>query len=237
MSSYSCVGIDGCKGKWVAVCITEKSFEVEKFKNISDICNRYSNADSLIIDIPIGLAESKSDIRPDLIVKKEIGKKGSSIFEVPCRQAVYAEGKEAARKVNVFVLGKSLSEQTLGIGKAIKQVDEFLLNNPYLKNRLIESHPELCFSKLNNDCPILEKKSSKEGQQKRLEILQRYYPYSNKVVEKFLKDVPYRKKIDDVVDALCLAVVGMIGLENGLKSIPEEPMMDAKGLLMQMVYV
>jgi predicted RNase H-like nuclease len=103
---YSCVGIDGCKGKWVVVYITENAFEVEKFKTINDICSRYPDSDSYIIDIPIGLAENKSQLRPDLIVKKELGKKGSSIFEVPCRQAVYAEDKKVARERNIAILGK-----------------------------------------------------------------------------------------------------------------------------------
>ncbi|WP_165904944.1 DUF429 domain-containing protein [Dehalobacter sp. 14DCB1] len=234
--SYRCVGIDGCKGKWVAVCITENSFEVEKFNTINDICKRYSNADSLIIDIPIGLPERRSDARPDLLAKKELGKKGSSIFEVPCRQAVYAQGKDEAIECNVSVLGKKLNPFSLGITKAIKQVDEFLQNNPHWKNRLVESHPEFCFSKLNENRPVLEDKTTNEGQQKRLEILRRYYPDANQVIEKFLADVPYRKKIDDVIDALCLAVTGKIILENGLKTIPEKPMMDDKEILMQMVY-
>ena len=95
-----------------------------------------------------------------MIVKKELGKKGSSIFEVPCRQSAYAEDKKAAREQNIAILGKSLSEQTLGITKAIKQVDEFLQNKPQWKNRLLESHPEFCFSKLNNNQPILEHKTS-----------------------------------------------------------------------------
>ncbi|MEN3005931.1 DUF429 domain-containing protein [Dehalobacterium formicoaceticum] len=235
-NSYSCVGIDGCKGKWVAVYISENKFEVDKFKTINDICSRYSDSDIYIIDIPIGLVEVKSQLRPDLIVKKALGKKGSSIFEVPCRQAVYAEDKKAARELNVAILGKSLSEQTLGIAKSIKQVDEFLQNKPQWKNRLLESHPEFCFSKLNNNQPILEHKTSAEGQQKRLEILRNYYSKSDQVVEKFLNDVPFRKKTDDVIDDLCLAVIGKIIFEKGLKTIPEKPMMDDKGILMQMVY-
>jgi len=233
---YSCVGIDGCKGKWVAVYINENKFEVEKFKTINDICSRYSDSDIYIIDIPIGLVEDKSQLRPDLIVKKELGKKGSSIFAVPCRQAVYAEDKKAAREQNIAILGKSLSEQTLGIAKAIKQVDEFLQNKPQWKNKLLESHPEFCFSKLNNNRPILEHKTSVEGQQRRLEILRKYYTEADRVVEKFLADVPFRKKTDDVIDALCLAVTGKIILEKGIKTIPEKPMMDDKGILMQMVY-
>lgn len=74
------------------------------------------------------------------------------------------------------------------------------------------------------------------GQKKRLEILQKYYPAAQEVINKFLADVPYRKKIDDAVDALCLAVIGKLILEKGLKTIPEKPMMDNRGILMQMVY-
>lgn len=233
---FNCIGIDGCKGKWVAVCISENTFKVEKFKTINDICSRYPDSDCYIIDIPIGLVEDKSQLRPDLIVKKELGKKGNSIFQVPCRQAVYADDKKVARERNIAILGKSLSEQTLGIAKAIKQVDEFLQNKPEWKNWLLESHPEFCFLKLNNNQPILEHKTSDEGQQKRLEVLRKYYPKADQVVEKFLADVPFRKKTDDVIDALCLAVMGKMILDKGIKTIPEKPMMDSRGILMQMVY-
>ena len=53
------------KGKWIAVCLTEDGFEVEKYTTISDICREYPNADTMIIDIPIGLPDGKDDIRPD----------------------------------------------------------------------------------------------------------------------------------------------------------------------------
>lgn len=232
----SCIGIDACKGKWVAVYIDENGFEVEKFNTINDICNHYPNCDSYIIDIPLGLPEDKSHLRPDLIIKNMLKKKGSSIFQVPCRQAVYANDKAVARELNIAALGKSLSEQSLGIAKAIRQVDEFLENNTQWKNRLLESHPEFCFSKLNNNQPILEDKISVEGQQKRIEVLRKYYPQADQVIDKFLADVPYRKKIDDVIDALCLAVMGKIILKKGIKTVPEKPMMDSRGILMQMVY-
>lgn len=235
-TKYKCIGIDGCKGKWIAVCIREDSFEVEKFESIDEICHRYPDVDCMLIDIPIGLAESSKDIRPDGFVKKQLGKKGSSVFQVPCRQAVYTENKAAARAQNIAILGKSLSEQTLGITKAIRQVDEFLQSNPQWKNRLMESHPEFCFSKLNNGIPVYESKTTEEGQQKRLEILQRYYHPTKEVIKKFLSDVPSRKKVDDVIDALCLAITGKLIRENGPKTIPVEPMLDARGLLMQIVY-
>jgi predicted RNase H-like nuclease len=230
------VGIDGCKGKWIAVAISEESFEVDKFATISDICEKYNKADTMIIDIPIGLPQSIADIRPDKIVRKRLGPKGSSIFDTPCRQAVYAEDKAAARANNIEVLGKSLSEQSIAISKAIRQVDEFLNNNSEWKNRLLESHPEYCFMMLRNGKPVMENKKEKSGQGIRLEILRQLYPLVDKVIEKYLNDVPYRKKLDDVIDALCLAVIGKLSVENGLKSIPEEPMEDSSGIKMQIVY-
>lgn len=236
VAGYSCIGIDACKRKWIAVCISDKGFEVGKFDAIADICKSYLDCDTYLIDIPIGLPESRDDVRPDMLVKKELGRKGSSIFPVPCRQAVYADDKSRARELNISTLGKSLSEQSLGISKAIRQVDEFLKANPEWKNRLLESHPELCFSKLNGNQPIMENKTTAEGHNKRLEVLKRHYPAADKVIEKFLAVGPNRKKTDDVVDALCLAVTGRLIVENGCRRFPEKPMMDSTGLLMQIVY-
>ncbi|QNO15937.1 DUF429 domain-containing protein [Alkalicella caledoniensis] len=201
--NYSWIGIDGFKGKWIAVYISDDSFDVRQFDTIADICERYPNCDSYLIDMPIGLVKNRNELRPDLLVKKELGKRGSSIFQVPCRQAVYADDKVRARESNIEVLGKSLSEQTLGIVKGIRQVDEFLLSHPVWKNRLLESHPEFCFAKLNGGQPVLEHKASIEGQEIRMEILRRYYPQADGVLEKYKAYFPRRKRLDDVIDALC----------------------------------
>ncbi len=235
-SAYSCIGIDVCNGKWVVVYISNKGFDVKKYGTIDEICRDYPNCNTYIIDIPIGLPESNKDIRPDSLVKKLLGRKGSSIFDAPCRQAIYAANKGEAREQNIKVMGKSLSEQSIGIAKAIKQVDEFLKNNPEWNNKLIESHPEFCFMKFNKDIPIYENKKTIDGQKQRLDILRQYYPHSDAVIEKFLSDVPYRKKTDDVIDALCLAIMGKEIKNKGLKTVPENSVQDSKGLIMQMVY-
>lgn len=45
------------------------------------------------------------------------------------------------------------------------------------------------------------------------------------------------REIDNVIDVLCLAITGVIGLENGSETISEVPMDDKRGIKMQMVYV
>ena len=233
---FSYVGIDACKGKWLAVAITNSGFEVKKYNTIDEICDKYNSCTSMLIDIPIGLRDSLEQERPDSLIKKQLGKKGSSVFAVPCRAAIYESDKTKARNTNITTLGKSLSEQSIGFSKSIRQVDEFLINTPSWKNRLLESHPEFCFLLLNDGEPILEKKKTSEGAKKRIEVLSRYYPQANEVVEAFLAEVPSRKIVDDVIDALSLAVMGRLIIENGLKTIPEQPMKDSKGIVMQIVY-
>jgi predicted RNase H-like nuclease len=235
-NDWASVGIDGCKGGWIAVSTTNKGFEIGIYKSIGDFFSKYDGCDSMIIDMPIGLPESAEDIRPDSAARLLLPGKTSSIFNTPCRQAVSAKTYSEANEINKQVMGKGLSAQSYAICGKIKEIDEFLNNNFQYKNRLLESHPELCFAMLNSGEPLHENKKTYEGTRKRIELLSRYYDKTEGVIAHASSNQKLRNLMDDVVDALCLAVTGMIGLENGLKSIPEEPMMDAKGLLMQMVY-
>lgn len=84
--------------------------------------------------------------------------------------------------------------------------------------------------------PIYENKKTKEGLAKRLELLSRYYKETEEIASLVFSDKKLSRIADDVIDALCLAVSGMIGIRNGFKSIPENPMKDNKGITMQMVY-
>lgn len=46
---------------------------------------------------------------------------------------------------------------------------------------------------------------------------------TSSVAEKYLSAVPSRKKIDDVIDALCLTVMGKVGLGYGFVPLPKVP--------------
>lgn len=232
MKDSVCVGIDGSLGAWIAVLLSGAGLDVRVLKTIGEIEGYCSGAARVLIDIPVGLPESAAEagLRPDILLRQNIKGKASSVFNTPCRQAVYEEDKARAKELNQELLGKSLSEQSLAIRGAIRQVDIFLNEKPTWKDRLLESHPEYCFMLLNNGQPVLENKKTEAGLQKRLEILKKYYPDAEKVVYGIRKN-----RMDDVIDALCLAVVGRLSLENGLKTIPENPQEDRRGIRMQIV--
>lgn len=223
------VGVDWLKGKWLAVELHNNIVHYNIFKNISQLCDYYENADIILIDVPIGLPENSDEARnrPDQAARDylKVKNRKSSIFNVPFRQMVYAENKEEFWALNEK-LGAKVSSQSFGIIKCIKDVDEFLNASPEWKNRLLESHPECAFQALNNGQGLEFSKHSDEGIELRTQILSKYV----RNVKDLLRMTP-RNASEDVLDALCLAITAKVGY----KPIPSNPITDSKGLKMQIL--
>lgn len=232
--SNKVIGVDGCRGGWMAFIIENSGHTVKVYNSIEALCKENSDAHLIIVDMPIGLPESIDDIRPDSDARKILKGKASSIFSCPCRQAIYENNYEQANITNRRVLGKGLSKQSFAISPKIKEVDVFLRDNDSFKGRVIESHPEVCFAMLNGN-PVLEKKTTQEGVEKRLNLLAKYHEGLHETIanKRFKKSVA---QTDDIVDAMCMTVVAKLGNYEKLKTIPKKPQEDSKGLLMQMVY-
>lgn len=239
-SHFSSIGIDGCKNGWLAVNITPDGFEVDTFNNIGEICAKYQEFDCMIIDMPIGLPESVEDLRPDADARKLLSHRSPCIFNTPCRQSIFAENYPEASKTNRAHLGKGLSKQSFAIFNKIREIDDFLKQAPNYVNKIMESHPEICFAKLSPtesfNKPINAAKNTAEGKDIRISILLQHYDQTTDFIE-YVRNHPKLRKIEvDCIDALCLAVTGMLGMESNFNSIPENPRYDKRGLLMQMVY-
>lgn len=160
-----------------------------------------------LIDIPIGLPNAVArDL--EFQVRRLLPGKGSSVFSVPCRDAVYAENYSRACQINQERFGKKLSVQSWNICAKIREIDKSLRDSPALSHRVNESHPELAFKLLNGE-PLRFSKKTAEGLQERLEILQRFIPNARAWFAAALAAHP-RKQLarDDIVDALVLMCVG-----------------------------
>ena len=227
------VGIDWMKPYWLAAEIHGDEISIRKLTNIAEINNYYLTADAVLIDIPVGLPENAEEnaARPDREARDYLstGRK-SSIFPVPCRQAVYITDYAEASAENERILGKKLTSQSHAFSKMIRQVDEFLAEDNYWQNRLVESHPEVAFQLLNGGKGLNYSKHTEEGIQERIAILQQY---AVDPIPLFAEFAP--KQHEDVLDALCLAMSAKLGRENGFRTIPESPTCDSRGLKMQMV--
>ncbi|MFT3681425.1 MAG: DUF429 domain-containing protein [Ferruginibacter sp.] len=230
------VGIDGCKFGWVAVSLYDT--EVRLFKNIAEIFKHYNKGYSFLIDIPIGLPGSNCNERTceSLARRMLTGHRKFSVFNVPCREAVYVESFEEANRINKKILSKGLSKQSWAITPKIREVDRWLNKNKELRSILKESHPEIVFHWLNGGRSMAFNKKSSNGLKERIGVLMKY----DKRIEKIYKDAAKFKKKDvtpdDVADALCLAVAGNKINSTKKQTLPEFTHVDEKGIEMAMYY-
>ena len=240
MSDGQFVGIDGCRDGWIAAILDYGQLRIERYRTILDIMRQFPTADAYLIDMAIGLPESIKEIvnRPDRLARKELGGHSSSVFPIPCRQAVMVnpDDPQASFKMktlNSSILGRSLSTQSINIIPKIRELDEFLNEHREYKNVLCEAHPELCFKRLKGTI-VKTKKKEAEGIEERRNILLKY------LTHEMLDDISDRVKSlrcmpDDIMDALCLAVSAAYKAHGMFETIPENPEKDARGLIMQMI--
>lgn len=217
----------------VAVLSSDGLF-IERYHRIADVFAAHPVANSFIIDMPIGLPDSAEEAahRPEKLARKLLHKKASSIFTVPFRSVARAATVAEAWQISKALHARA-NYMTMGIRHAVNEVDMFLQQNEQWKNILQESHPEVCFALFNGGHPVMEKKSTQVGMEKRLAILERYGMDGTTVLDHAL----FAKYKDDVVDAVCLALLGRFAVEGNVSTIPraEDVRVDSTGLKMQMI--
>ena len=242
MADGQYVGVDGCKGGWIAAVLDYGKLRVEFHETVQDIVCDVPKADAYLIDMAIGLPEKEEDEekRPDRAAQKELGKFASSVFPIPCRQAVEVGGSPRdpqviakQRALNLEHLGKSLSAQTINIIPKIKELDDFLAEHSEYKNVLCESHPEVCFARLKGKL-LDNKKKTSEGQKERKAVLSRYLE-ADTLDQITTKAKELRCKSDDIMDAVCLAVAAALKAHDLCETIPKVPEKDSRELMMQLV--
>lgn len=198
---------------------------------IKNILN-HDNCSKILIDIPIGLSSLKAERKIDSQLRNLLpsGRK-NSVFNAPTRKSSYANTYDDAKKAELEQLGKSLSIQSWNITNKIKEVDQFLTNNPKLNNIVYESHPELCFYYLNNMKPLLFSKKTVDGLIERMKILNHYYHKSQELLEDFFqKNKKTGIKKDDIADSMVLCISAKNWIKNGRRTINNYPNKDEKGI-------
>ncbi|MBE5860830.1 MAG: DUF429 domain-containing protein [Butyrivibrio sp.] len=230
-NSIFSLGADGCNGGWI-VAVLGSNLRIERFSSIGEILKAYPDYSALLIDMVIGLRDSAKQLRPDDIARKELKPRGATLFPVPSREAVYKETYEEQKKSNIKSLGKSLPKQASAIIPKIREVDEFMTAHPEYKNRIDESHPELDFARLNGSV-LLTRKKDADGIEERLKVIKRFIP-GIKIPDLYAKAKDLRCNVDDIADAICLAVTAKLKLEGLCETIPENPQMDSNGLYMKL---
>ena len=221
-------GIDGCRGGWIIAYSDQHSIIVNWIGSLHEL--KALGIRSCLIDMPIGLSAERhidQDLRQ---VLKPV--RHHSVFSTPVRAAVYSDEYVLAKSINKEATGKSISIQSWNICPKIKEVDLFIqdTSNDFTA---IESHPEYCFYRLNQNKHLQHKKSTPAGVDERIKLLHTYKAEYTKAFELALKSFPRKVvKADDILDALCLHLTG----QHELGYIKNEPIKDEKGITMQIAF-
>ena len=227
------IGVDGCRGGWIAAVLDHGDMQLKRYKYISSLVEEYPSFDAFLIDMAIGLRNSKEQERPDDEARKELGLKASSVFPIPSRDAVYADGEEAQKQANIRTLGKSLAKQSIAIIPKIRELDIFLNDHPEYKYKILESHPEVDFARLNG-AVLMSRKQEEPGPSQRKAVLSEFLDKKD-LYGMYDNAKELGCKQDDLIDAICLAVTGALYAHGQYETIPAEPMQDEKELHMQLI--
>lgn len=228
------LGIDGCGGGWaVAQNRALGPICLDVHGSLAEISVAYTGARHCFIDMPMGLPR-RGPRACDALARRLLGSRASTVFPVPCREAVYAGDYVRACAVNERCQGRRLSRQLWNLVPKIIELDRLAVargDGP----ALYESHPELCFAALNGGTPLLSKKRDRSGRRERLALLESVQPGITTVFEDALARLRRRGAMaDDLLDAMVLALSAALP-RNRWRSLPDPPERDELGTEMAII--
>jgi len=238
-SARTFIGIDGCRAGWFYVILDEEdNWSCRVAPDALAVGELSVEADSVLIDIPIGLLDAGPDGRLcDREARQRLGRgRAASVFSAPARCTLAAVSYPNALELNRQATGRGLSKQSWGIVPKIREIDALLCDNRKLRGLLRECHPELCFRALNGKQAMQYNKKKREGQQERLAVLEHYFPECHALFEQACGEFLRREVArDDIIDAMVCAVTAKFGY-GGYRTVPASPARDGQGLPMEIVY-
>ena len=231
-------GIDGCKLGWILISFDEGQEHYEVLSDQEELESVLGDYDRIFVDMPIGLQEDEYTRTCDLELRKVLGSEySSSVFSPPIRPALYAPTYAEANLTSFEYTEKKLTLQSWNITPKIKMLDELLQKHEGWGEKVLESHPEWLFQNLN-DGMIFQKKNLKKGIRHRLELLIQENEWAGEFF-RVIKEEYRRADVgeDDIVDAMVLAYYANQSVAKGLRTMPNEPPKDSKGLPMAIHFV
>jgi predicted RNase H-like nuclease len=240
-------GVDGCKAGWVvALRMPDGSMAVEVVARFEAIVERLADDAVIAVDMPIGLPDRvcQGGRGPEALVRRHLGPRQSSVFSIPSRAAVYAQPgpfasvaafRDAHASASAVARATSdppraISIQAFGIFPKIREIDMLLAERPELRGRIVESHPELAFWRLNGERAMhlpkrVRSDASAPGIAERSALL------ASVGFDSALLDMRLPRGVghDDLLDACAMLAIAERRAKGLARPFPDPPGEDAHG--------
>lgn len=164
------LGVDGCRGGWVAAKLDlAGNATVSLAATFAGLlAGPGRDAEALIVDMPIGLAEAGRRGCETLAREKLKPGRTSSVFASP-RRPMLAFGAYGEANAWGKANGAGLSKQAWMIMPKIRELDAAI--GPEDQVRIGEGHPEVAFARLRGGLPCAHSKRRPEGLSERRAVL------------------------------------------------------------------
>jgi predicted RNase H-like nuclease len=202
------VGLDWAGRGWFGIVLDDADgWETGVFPTVWSCWKYHSDADRILVDVPIGLpGGARRDC--DVEARAKLGRRGGSVFYAPVREAVYEDTLAEARATNEAAADFSVQNQAWSIVPRIRAVDEFLDMYPSARDRLRRDPPGAVLLRPQRTPPLPEPKTTAAGVEHRTALLADEHPAAASIVEDAgtrytsPRYAPSVRGVDDVLDAL-----------------------------------
>jgi predicted RNase H-like nuclease len=208
------LGVDGCRTGWAGIVWDGRTVHGVFARRLGDLLAAAGEVDAVVLDMPIGLPDHGVR-QADLLAKKELGPKASSIFLTSTRAALHAPTRGEAQVLNHQHGGGGVTAQAFALHAKIAEVDVAVRE---AGAPVVEGHPELSFARLAGG-PVLEPKRSWAGSAGRRALL----AGAGIDLDVDLGEVGRQAAVDDVVDAAVLAWTAARVARGEAVSRPDPP--------------
>lgn len=243
------LGVDRQSRTWVGALLPVAGTGAVRLVSAPDIVRLVDRATSqapvalVAVDIPVGLPDTGTR-QADVLVRRRLGPRASTVFPTPVRDALAAETYAEARAVSVDRTGgRSLAAQSYGLREAILDVDGYVRAVPVRgsqqaapsgpsdssapsaasRPRVVEVHPELCFAVMAG-APLRTRKKDEAGIAERIGLLT-----AQGIALPSGLDLS-RRGVDDVLDAAAAAWTAARVLRGAAERVPARPERFSDGL-------
>jgi predicted RNase H-like nuclease len=243
-----CAGVDGCKGGWIAVWRGGEDAEPQLtvFSDFPALTKALPTPALIAVDMPIGLPDfTRGGRGPEQAVRDQLGKRRSSAFPIPSRDAVYSECGQLNGMAEIIAAQKRagavaqntsnprrrINIQAFMLFPKIREIDAYLREEAGETERIFESHPEFAFCILNGGKPMtlpkkIKSRVNEQGMEERREVLSRH-----ELPMPFLSGPPPRgAAMDDFLDACAMLLIAERRAAGLARPHPEPLRRDSCGL-------
>jgi predicted RNase H-like nuclease len=213
----------GTDERWASAGRQTAAWHAETGLSVDEYLLRYDEKRRLLegVALPRGYPQTVAATF-DLLARREVGARRSSVFLTPVRAAIQADAHRAAVSISQQLTGSGISIQAFSLRSKLNDVDAWARAGTH---RAVEVHPEVSFARLAGG-HLADSKATWAGVEHRRQLL----VGEGIAIPADLDEAGRKARVDDILDAAVVAWSARRVARNAAISLPDPPETFSDGL-------